>query len=145
MPDEWAFRISNCKGMTELNADRYYQATVIDPDQIELNDVISLGFKPYQGGGVVAFNVPVNLDGYDAKMQVRKRPESTEVLIELSTANRRIVLDSERKTINLQIPAIETAGITWATGVYDLELTAPDGKVELLSFGSVQVTKEVTR
>jgi hypothetical protein len=110
--------------MTELNADRYYQATVIDDDHIELNDIVSLGFKPYQGGGVIAFNVPVNLDGYTAKMQVRRRLESTEVLLELSSGNGHIVLDNERKMINLQISALETAGITWAIGVYDLELTA---------------------
>lgn len=145
MPDEWAFRISNCKGMTELNADRYYQATVVDEDHIELNEVISSGFRAYQGGGIIAYNSPVNLDGYTAKMQVRKRVESTEVLIELSTDNGRIVLDDESKTINLQITALDTAEIAWTSGVYDLELTATGGKVELLAFGNVQVTREVTR
>jgi hypothetical protein len=145
MPDEWAFRISNVRGMTELNADRFYQATVLGPDTIELNDINAAGFKPYQGGGIVTYNTPVDLTGYTGRMQVRPRVESSEVLLDLNTANGGVILDTVTQAITIQMPAVTTAGIDWLEGVYDIELESSGGRVELLAFGAVKVTREVTR
>ncbi len=145
MPDGWAFTVSNVKGMTELNSDRVYQATVLDSDLIELNDVNAVDFKPYTGSGIITYQQPVDLAGYTARMQIRPEVSSQEVLLELTTANGRIVLDNVAKAITMQVTAMDTAGIDWDEGVYDLELESAGGKVELLSFGNVTIVYEVTR
>lgn len=88
-------------------------------------------------------DTPLDLTGYTARMQVRKSVGSSEVLLELTTANGRLVI--EGSTVRIVLSAEVTAAITWRQGVYDLELVPPDGKVERLVQGSVVVSPEVTR
>lgn len=145
IPNEWAFRISNVRGMTELNADRDYIATVLDPGSIELNDVNAAGFRPYQSGGVIAYSTPVDLSGFAGRMQVRPRVDSSDVLLDLTTENGGIVIDVSGYAVTIQIPALQTAGIDWLEGVYDIELESADGIVSALAAGSVKVLREVTR
>lgn len=152
LPDGWLFQVSNAKGMTELNsqqtpdeAPRLYQATVIDPATIEINDLNAAGFKPYQGGGIITYNMPVDLDGFTAAMQVRARIDSAETLLSFTTANGRIVLDNTGKTITLQLSAVDSAALAWTEGVWDLELISSGGIVSPVAYGSVKVIKEVTR
>lgn len=89
--------------------------------------------------------VAINLTGYTAKMQVRQSTASTDVLLEMSTANNRITLTPGTGTITLVFSATLTAGITWSRGKYDLELTSPDGTVTRLIEGQISVSKEITR
>lgn len=146
LPDGWSFRISDCRGMTELNADRYYRATVLDGDHIELNDVNAASFGAYSGGGILAYNMPVDLTAIEsAAMQVRKSITSDEVLLTLSTSNGGIVIDPAGNTITLQAGAMQTAGLTWTEGIYDVETTSSGGIVLPLAYGSVKVIREVTR
>ena len=145
VPEGWAFRVSDVRGMEELNQDRYYTATVIDADTIELNDVNAASFRPYGGGGIVTYNTPVNLTGYTGRMQARPSVDSSEVLLDLDTSNSGIVIDETASAITIQIPALDTAAIDWLEAVYDIEMVSPGGKVELLAFGAVKVVQEVTR
>lgn len=152
MPDGWTFRVSDARGMTELNSLQYegekiqlYDATVIDPTTIEINALNAAGFTAYTGGGIITYNVPVDLAGLTAAMQVRPRIDSTEVLLSLTTANSGIVLDNAAKTITLQAPAADTALIDWIDGVWDLEVTSAGGIVTPVAYGIVLVCPEVTR
>ena len=146
VPDEWAFRISNVKGMAELNQDRYYQATVLDDDTIELNDVNAVDFRPYQSGGIITFNTPVDLAGMSGRMQARPAIDSTEVLLDLTTDNGGILLDNVAKTITLQATAMQTAAIDWHEAIYDLEMVNDSsGRVDVIAFGLIKVFREVTR
>ena len=89
--------------------------------------------------------VAVNLTGYSAKMQIRQSASSTDVLLELSTANSRISITALTGTITLIFSAAVTAAIDWSRGRYDLELTSSDGTVTRLIEGQISVSKEVTR
>jgi hypothetical protein len=80
---------------------------------------------------------PVNLVGYSALLEIRDKPGQN-VLYTLSTTNGRIALAAEG-TIELTIPAADTAGFAWNTGVYDLILTTPGNVSDPYLFGAVSV------
>lgn len=94
-----------------------------------------------------AANAPVNLSGFTIKMQVRPTKSSTQVLVELSTANGRVVItDAAAGKFRLALTAAETAALNPSTaGVYDILLTRPDGVVTRLLEGGVTISGGVTR
>lgn len=107
-------------------------------------------------GTTFAFNIEwtqsdkvtaVDITGYTARMHVRSAVDSEDILIDLTTANSRIVLGGTAGTIQLAITATDTAGLTFSTAVYDLELVnaGGDGSVTRLIYGGVEVRPEVTR
>lgn len=90
-------------------------------------------------------NEPVDLTGYTARMQVRRKKSSDDVLLSATTENGYIELGGDEGTILLNVPAAITAALDFKTGVYDLELVASDGFVDRFLEGSVTLSKEVTR
>ena len=89
--------------------------------------------------------VAVNLTGCTARAHVRETLEAAAVLLDLSTANGKIVLGGSAGTVEITLSATETAAINWRAAVYDLEITFPDATVRRLMHGSVSVSPEVTR
>ena len=90
---------------------------------VDLNAAFSLSMT-YKN----SLGVPIDLTGYDAKLQVRHYPESTDpVLLEMSVSNSRITLGGTAGTIVLALTLAQvTAILTWRhTAVYDLLLTPP--------------------
>jgi hypothetical protein len=93
-----------------------------------------------------SLDVPVDLTGYTAKMQIRKRVTSAEPYIELNTEDGGITLGGVLGTILLEISAEDTAALTWrGNAVYDLELTPANGATKRLLQGTVTFSPEVTR
>lgn len=88
----------------------------------------------------------VNLTGYQARMQIRSDVTSAVVLADMTTANGRILItDAVNGKFDLYLTAVETAALSFESGVYDLELVAPDNTVTRLLAGSVVLSPEVTR
>lgn len=146
VPDGWRVRFSNISGMVELNStETYHQVSSITTDTVTLNGVNAVGYKAYTSGGILEYNLPVDLTGYTARMQIREKLDSATVLHELSTTLGNIALNNTTKTITLTIPAATTAGFTFTSGVYSLELEASSGVVTQLVSGTVTLVKEVTR
>ncbi len=147
-PNGWRCAVTNMKGMDEINATAnavkakdYHQATVIDANTIEFNDVNAAGFKAYTSGGILQYNTPVSLAGFTARMSIKDKIGGTELL--LTTENDRIDIDDAAKTITLTISATDTAAITWKKAVYELEMVSATGEVTSLIRGNIAVTKEV--
>jgi hypothetical protein len=92
-----------------------------------------------------ADGAPVDLTGWSARLQVRASHAHTSVLLELTSAGGGIALGGAAGTVTPGLDAAATAGLTWSTGVYDLELVAPGGAVTRLTEGRVTVRPEVTR
>jgi hypothetical protein len=86
-------------------------------------------------------DVPVNLTGCLADMQVRSSPESTRVILE---AGNFITLGGTLGTVRLNIPAGTIGAIEPGRYVYDLEIDN-GGTVTTLLAGVFQVQPEVTR
>lgn len=89
--------------------------------------------------------LPVDLTGCTARMDIRAKLTDTAKLLSLTTANGRIVLGGTAGTITLLLTAEETAALTWLAGVYDLEVEFGTGTVVRLLQGTVTVSREVTR
>ena len=121
----------------------YHQVTRIDANTVELNGFNAAEFSTYTGGGYLQYHTPVDLVGYTARLKVRNRIGGTQ-LLDLTTENAGIAIDTGLKTITLSITATATAALTFSKGVYDLEMVSPIGVVTAIAFGPVSVTKEVT-
>jgi len=94
-------------------------------------------------------SAPVNLTTppYTAKMQIRSKPESKAVILELSTTNGRIILNETTGSIRLFISATDTALLSVCDkAVYDLELydSGSTTTTRILQ-GNVIISPEVTR
>lgn len=89
---------------------------------------------------------PVNLTGFTARMQVRKKITDPDPVISLTTSNGGIVLTNPTAgEFEIVITDTLTSALTIKTGVYDLEFVAPGGDVSRLMQGAVEVSPEVTR
>jgi len=91
-------------------------------------------------------NVPVDLTGYDAAMQVRENYGSTALVLSLSTDGTapEITLGGTAGTIDVSVPASVMAAIPAGVYVYDLELD-DDGTIVKPVRGQFEVRPEVTR
>lgn len=94
-----------------------------------------------------AQNCPaVDLTGFTARMQVRQAIEAPDPLIELTTANGRILITPLEGRIDMIISAQDSALLNFDDcAVYDLEIESAGGEVTRLVRGSVRLIKEVTR
>jgi len=89
-------------------------------------------------------NLPVDLTGYSAKMQVRQFTDSS-VAVELSTDNGKIVINAGLGQINMTLTAAQTAALTANTYQYDLNLTSSGGIVYKILQGAFVVNDSVTQ
>lgn len=147
IPEGWRVRVTNVAGMKEINSstDEYYKASIPSVDTLEINSINATSFTSYTSGGILEYNEPIDLAGFTARMQIRQKVDSAEILIELTTENGGVLLDNNLKTITLVISAVQTAAFSFSSGVYSLELISSGGVVTPLINGSVSVKKEVTR
>lgn len=88
-----------------------------------------------------ADGTPMDTMGFSAKMQIRSKVGGI-IKQELSTDTGGITL-SGTGLIELRLTPVQTRNIGTG-GVYDLELTKPNGEVKRLIQGSVYSTPEVT-
>lgn len=205
IPTGWRVAVVSAKGMLQINAANkpprtpdFHQATVVDVNNVSLNDVNSSDYSAYTSGGYLQFNTPMNLTGFTARMTVKDmiappnllicstagtsaavlptgagadgtvvwevaptgsvrsvtwsastafsvgNVMDTHELLRLDTTNGRIAIDTVNYAITLTVDAVTTAEISWATGVYDLELVSSGAVVTGLLSGSISVTDEVT-
>ena len=102
IPVGWRTKITNVLGMKEINsAETYHTVTGATSDSVTINTINALGYTDYTSGGVLEYNVPVNLTGYTARMQLRLKLEDPEVLYEMTTENSGIIINNIDKTITL--------------------------------------------
>lgn len=140
----WRCKVSNVLGMKEINSDEYIQATSVTSDTITINSINAVGYTSYISGGILEYNQPEDLSTYTARMQIREKPSSTVVLLELTSSNGGIILNNTLKTITLNISASATAALSFKYAVYSLELVSGDIVVPLL-YGSLTLDTEITR
>lgn len=110
-----------------------YNLTVYQGTTFDLKPVWKIG------------GVPVILEDYSADMQVRYASDSP-TIIELSTSNGRITIDSAYGRINLHISATDTAALAAGAYNYDLNLTDnTNGTVYKILEGAFIVKASITQ
>lgn len=86
---------------------------------------------------------PVNLTGYDARMQIREYAEAGDALYDSDPSH--FLVDGANGKVTLTIPAAITEAWAFRRGVYDIELYTAGGTVLPLVQGKVKVEPEITR
>lgn len=155
MPDGWRFAVSGLKGagfaISSKHAppkrDDFFKGTVLTPDTIEINAVNGAAWPAYVSGGILQFNLPVDLSSVvAAKLHVRRTVDDPVVLIEL-THTVGITIDDASGTTTCEFSPESTselpADITDA--VFDMELVFADGTVMAYPVTPVLFTGECTK
>jgi hypothetical protein len=146
IPNDWRVKFTNIAGMTELNSlDTYHQVSEATTNTITINNINSIGYKPYTTGGIVEYNKPVDISGYTARMQIRSKVDSVNVILELTSLNSGIVINNINKSITINISAEVSSTFTFNNAVYSLEMVSSGGQVTPVISGSLTLVKEVTR
>lgn len=144
-PLGWRAKVVGAGGMKEINSqDNYYLVTARTNDTVTFNSVNSLAFTAYTSGGVLEYNQPVPLTDYTARMQIREKLDSPTVLLELTTENGGIVIDTVNYTITVLAQANQTQALNFRQAVYSLELVK-GLEVVPFSSGNISLVQEVTR
>ena len=96
---------------------------------------------------VTRAGVALPLTGYSARMQIRAKVTSTDVLLSLTSGvgGGIDVGGSPSNRLVIHVHNTVSAAWTWRKGVYDLELIDGNGEVIRLLEGAVTVSAEVTR
>ena len=110
--------------------------------------VLSLEYPDLVGDPSGETYLPWDLDGYTARMQVRRLIEDANFMIEITTENGGIDVEplGEQGRIDLTMTAVQTAALD-SDGVYDLEIidTGSTGTVSKVIKGTFTLVPEVTR
>lgn len=144
-PLGWRAKVVGAGGMKEINTpDNYYLVTDKTTDTVIFNQVNSLQYTAYTSGGVLEYNQPVPLAGYTARMQIRAKIDSPDVLLELTTENGGISIDTVLNTITIVAQPSLTTQLNFSQAVYSLELVQG---IEVVPFasGNILLVREVTR
>lgn len=145
IPVGWRAKITNVVGMKEVNdSENYHLVTDTTTDTVTFNAVNAVGFSTYTSGGILEYNEPVPLAGYTARMQLREKLTSETVLLELTTENGYIDIDTAAYTITLNVPASITEDLSFKSAVYSLELVANSIVIPFAN-GTITLVSEVTR
>lgn len=87
----------------------------------------------------------INLTGYSAaEMDLRENPESSTVVLTLTTGNSRVALGGSAGTVTLSISASDTAALSTGDGVYDLEITTGSSIYRILE-GTYSIRRNMSR
>ena len=87
----------------------------------------------------------INLSGYSAEMDLRKNQDDTNEVITLTIANNRITMGGSAGTVVLEISASDSSNLLVGDGVYDIDLTDSNGKVDRIMEGTFSVRGNVSR
>jgi hypothetical protein len=152
LPDGWRCSVSGIKGGgSALNARHappkqrdYMKGTLVGDNTIKLNDVNGAGWAAYTSGGILQFNLPVDLTDATAKLHVRESADiSAVLLLELTDADG-IAIDAEGKT-EITFSAEQTAAFEIDQAYFDMELTLTDGTVLAYPKTLIVFEPEITR
>lgn len=93
-------------------------------------------------------NLPVNITGYSAELEVRMRFGDPSVLLTLSTTNGKIELGGASGAIDINFLPSDTdqsqTYYSWTRGAYDLVLTDTAGKKKKILKGFITISRTAT-
>lgn len=88
----------------------------------------------------------VDLTGATIRMQARENVNSASTVIDLSTDTSGIsITDAAAGEFEISLTASATAGLSFRSSVYDLEIEFTDGEVRRILAGTIELRPEVTR
>lgn len=143
MPNGWPCAVVSASGMFQINAGRYppqasdwHKGTVVTADQVQINEISSADYTPYTSGGFLVYSRPMDLLGASANLQIFDNPDHTGTPLVFLVNPTGITIDQTAKTIT---PLLQTAGLTWETGYYTLDMTEATGVVTEVLRGIIRI------
>lgn len=106
--------------------------------RINQGETWSIAFPVLDANGI-----PLTVNGWTARAQVRQYTTSPGTLFEWSTAIGNATVAGT--TVTLRLTPADTATWFWGSALYDIELSDPSGNITRLVEGKVLVDPEVTR
>lgn len=89
---------------------------------------------------------PVDFTGCLLRMQIREKPKSPFIILDLNTDNGMLTIFEDRLGfIGISISSEVTAGLDFKTAHYDLEVIFPGNRKTRLLQGVITLSEEVTR
>lgn len=138
---DWIAWVTGTSGLPDLNREPPRQlphrVEVIDADTLEINRLSAAGFNPAAGSGQLIYQPPVDLAGATARLTFRSQEEGGAELLVLVTGAG--VTTTAPGTLTVEIAAEDTAGISWTSAWYHLDIVFPDGTVSRFFRGPVTV------
>jgi hypothetical protein len=95
--------------------------------------------------GLLSSSGALDLTNYKARSQMREDYSSIDAFLSFTTDNSSIILDPTAGTLKMSASDIQTALIKAESGVWDMELVSPAGKVYQIMYGKVIIHPEATR
>jgi hypothetical protein len=89
--------------------------------------------------------LPINLTGHTARMQIRENVDSTTTIYSATTESGAIVIIGASGLVTLTIPAATTTAFQFKKAVFDIEIVSGSGVVTRLVKGTLVLDREVTR
>lgn len=136
LPGNWMTWAEGIQQGASLNLDKGTtvgrMTRVIDADTVEFNDINGLALRA--SGGVLVYQLPVDLTGMGIRVEIRGEGAEPIVL----TLGAGITVTGLGQLL-MVLTAEQTAAITWTRGEWDLDLTYTDGRVERWLRGEVFV------
>jgi len=133
LPIDWPVWVRGVTRMPQLNAEpirqRPHMATVIDAAALEINPLSATGLAP--AGGELVYNLPVDLTGATAVLQVLDAAGG-ELLNIVPTVN-------AGGWIEVALSDEATAALTWGTGNWLLDISFSNGDVFRAFTGTAKV------
>lgn len=96
---------------------------------------------PFIYGG----DTPIDVTGYDARLQVRKSASSDTVIASFTVDDGRVSIGGANGAITLSMTAADSAALPAGSYVYDFEIIDDSGNVFLAMSGDCVIVAEVTR
>jgi hypothetical protein len=86
-----------------------------------------------------------DLTGYQARAVIQSsyEPDEGEILLDMTTANARLVIVPAEGRINMVLSAADL-NVAWRFGFWDLKVTAPEGVVDRFRYGYVTLRPKST-
>jgi hypothetical protein len=137
--------LSSIEGCTILNSKELgiEEGAWVDVDHFEMP--VSTVKDPWTvGSGEMTYFKPTDITGFTARMHVKERWQSDEILIDLTTENGGILLTVEDASIVLTIQPAVTQALKIKKGVYSVEMISPGADITRIFEGVVVVHREVT-
>ena len=137
--------ISHVQGAKRANTDGgMVKATYIDANSFYV-DADTVGQDYTANTGLVTWFAPSDLTGYSARMHIRENIDDVTAIDELTSVGGEITLSPTDGRIEVTIADDVTAAYDFDEAVYDLEVEDSGGATKRLLYGTVTLSKEVTR
>ena len=137
--------LSGIEGIPRLNSENteLFLATRLDDNRFSV-PISSVGKQWIPGTGELTYHVPTDMTGYTGRCVIRRNWYESTPIHEMTTENGGMILELTSGSIQLVIPKATTAGFSFRSAWYDVDMTSPGGVEYRVFKGPITLEREVS-